>query len=308
MKKIIILFNGIRPARKNCINENDSGKKNVADETLRKQTSNTQNDNGGEKNAVGGGESNSHDHDSPDNNNDKTSSVSSPVDSSGMAMVAVKNRSDPDKIISPTSPSSSTPSSKAMNLVEQARRNRLAAEQAARFLLSRFSSASMHSISQGVVISPTGSDNNNGRSGGTSSFPLRPTCQSNSTTSINSVTSNLSNISGESDGGPESLSLSSPSVAAADEKDLEERQRQKKEGEQEQTSTDMTVTNGVTNGMEVAINEENMKSSKAGVSSSSPTSSSTTFRYDWNKKKHIMLQYKCNMYYVEVDAARPICV
>lgn len=209
-------------------------------------------------------------------------------------MVPVKNRNGPDKIISPTSPSTtvqSPSSNKAMHLVEQARRNRLAAEQAARFLLSRFSSSSLHSSTYQhgrLVIPPTGSQNNgNGLSGGgddsRGSFFVRPTCQSNSTTSINSVTSNMSNMSGEA-----SLSLSSPSVDGDGEEKVGDigmkYQLQKKQEEQEQTSA--TITSGYGGaqdggGLEVgAVSQENIKKGSAvGVSDTSPTTSYTnTFR------------------------------
>lgn len=221
-------------------------------------------------------------------------------------MVPVKNRNGPDKIISPTSPSTTVPSpssTKVMHLVEQARRNRLAAEQAARFLLSKFTSSSLHSSTYqhgGVVISPpTGSLNNSnglgsGGGGGDSrgSFFVRPTCQSNSTTSINSVTSNLSNMSGEA-----SLSLSSPSVDGDGEEKVGDiamkYQLQKKQEEQEQTSA--TITSGCKGaqdggGMEVAaISQENIKKGSAtGVSDTSPTTSYTnTFRLVFYMPSHV---------------------
>jgi len=180
-----------------------------------------------------------------------------------------------------------------MHLVEQARRNRMAAEQAARFLLTKFTSSSLHSSPYqhgGLVIPPTGSLNNsNGLGGGggdsRGSFFVRPTCQSNSTTSINSVTSNLSNMSGE-----RSLSLSSPSVDGDGEEKVGDNvmkyQLQRKQEEQEQTSA--TITSGC-GGMEVAaISQENIKKGSAGVSDTSPTTSYTnTFRLVFYMPSHV---------------------
>lgn len=149
-----------------------------------------------------------------------------------------------DRVISPTLSS--------INLVEQAKRNRLAAERAARFLLSQFSRPTTTSS-----ILPTG---NRGSS-------LYQGCQSNSTASIvSSVTSNLSNISGESGG-----SLSPSSLDGEEGHDLNDQERHR-------PSTIITV--GKEETQVGIINAPEMRSS-TGMSSSnnnSPTTSSTTFR------------------------------
>ncbi|CAL8130718.1 unnamed protein product [Orchesella dallaii] len=115
-------------------------------------------------------------------------------DNNNGMMVLVKNHQQ-DKILDISSATPTSPPSSVMSLMEQAKRNRLAAERAARFLLTRFSV----SVEQ---VSPTGSHNNNckGEDGNGShhqhQLPLSNlSCDSNSSCSISA--SNLSNISGE---------------------------------------------------------------------------------------------------------------